>query len=248
MKLAVAMLFSVLAVGTVAAKEKADAPAENAVLSSAQDAATPSTEEQKTLYALGVALGRNIASFNLVADDAKYVAAGLNDTVKGNKLLVDFDVYGPKVGQFAQTRMAAKADAEKLRSKPFLEKSAGGKGAVTTASGLIYSELKKGKGVSPKASDTVKVHYHGTLIDGAVFDSSVERKSPAVFPLNGVIPCWTEGVQKMNVGGKSKLVCPSSIAYGDQGRPPQIPGGAVLVFEIELLGIETPAPAAPAKK
>ncbi|HAF95988.1 MAG: peptidylprolyl isomerase [Elusimicrobia bacterium GWC2_51_8] len=232
MKLAVAILFSALTVGTAAA----------------QDAAIPSTEEQKVLYALGVALGRNIAPFSLVADDVKYVAAGLNDAVKGNKLLVDFDAYSPKIGTFAQSRMAAKADVEKQRSKPFIEKSAKQKGAVTTSSGLIYSELKKGKGVSPKASDTVKVHYHGTLIDGTVFDSSVARKTPATFPLSGVIACWTEGVQKMKVGGKSKLICPSAIAYGDQGRPPQIPGGAVLVFEIELLGIETPAAAAPAKK
>jgi FKBP-type peptidyl-prolyl cis-trans isomerase FkpA len=110
-------------------------------------------------------------------------------------------------------------------------------GGVTTPSGLIYSELKAGTGASPSATDTVKVNYRGTLEDGTEFDSSYKRNEPVSFPLNQVIPCWTEGVQKMKVGGKSKLVCPASIAYGPAGRPPVIPGGATLTFEIELLGI-----------
>ncbi len=101
----------------------------------------------------------------------------------------------------------------------------------------MYRELKPGTGPSPKASDTVKVHYRGTLINGKEFDSSYKRNEPAEFPLNMVIPCWTEGVQLMKVGGKSQLVCPSNIAYGEGGAPPDIPGGATLVFEIELLGI-----------
>src|SRR5581483_6942048 len=103
-------------------------------------------------------------------------------------------------------------------------------------SGLVLVPMKDGSGESPKPTDRVKVHYHGTLIDGKVFDSSVQRGQPATFGLNQVIPCWTEGVQKLKVGGKAKLVCPSDIAYGDSGRPPQIPGGATLVFEVELLG------------
>jgi FKBP-type peptidyl-prolyl cis-trans isomerase FkpA len=101
---------------------------------------------------------------------------------------------------------------------------------------LIYREVSAGSGASPQATDTVKVHYRGTLIDGTEFDSSYKRNEPAQFPLNQVIPCWTEGVQKMKVGGKARLVCPSSIAYGDQGRP-SIPGGAALLFDIELLEI-----------
>jgi FKBP-type peptidyl-prolyl cis-trans isomerase FkpA len=120
----------------------------------------------------------------------------------------------------------------------FLAKAAAEPGAVKTPTGLIYSEMKPGTGASPRASQTVKVHYRGTLIDGKEFDSSYKRNMPIEFPLNGVIPCWTEGVQRMKVGGKSKLVCPSSIAYGDSGRPPVIPGGATLVFEVELLGIQ----------
>jgi len=127
------------------------------------------------------------------------------------------------------------ADGES--SKAYLEKAAAEPGAVRTASGLVYRELRAGTGASPNASDTVKVHYRGTLVNGTEFDSSYKRNEPATFPLNQVIPCWTEGVQKMKVGGKSQLVCPSSIGYGDRGAPPDIPGGATLIFEIELLGI-----------
>ncbi len=119
----------------------------------------------------------------------------------------------------------------------YLEKAAKEPGAVKTSSGLIYRELRPGTGPSPTATDTVKVNYRGTLTDGTEFDSSYKRNEPISFPLNGVIPCWTEGVQKMKVGGKSQLVCPSDIAYGPQGHPPVIPGGATLIFEIELLGI-----------
>jgi FKBP-type peptidyl-prolyl cis-trans isomerase FkpA len=115
--------------------------------------------------------------------------------------------------------------------------SPSGPADVKTASGLIYRELKAGTGASPTATDTVKVNYRGTLEDGTEFDSSYKRNEPLSFPLNQVIPCWTEGVQKMKVGGKSQLVCPPGIAYGAEGRPPVIPGGATLTFEIELLAI-----------
>lgn len=125
-----------------------------------------------------------------------------------------------------------------IKAAKYLDEMAAKKGAEKTASGLVYFEIKKGSGKSPAATDNVKVHYHGTLPDGTVFDSSVDRKEPATFPLNGVIPCWTEGLQKMQVGGKSKLVCPAGIAYGNQGAGPMIKPGATLVFEVELLGIE----------
>jgi FKBP-type peptidyl-prolyl cis-trans isomerase FkpA len=121
-------------------------------------------------------------------------------------------------------------------SKAFLDKAAAEPGAQRTASGLVYRVITAGSGASPKATDTVKVHYRGTLTNGKQFDSSYGGP-PAEFPLNRVIPCWTEGVQMMKVGGKSQLVCPSSIAYGEAGAPPDIPGGATLVFEIELLAI-----------
>jgi FKBP-type peptidyl-prolyl cis-trans isomerase FkpA len=108
----------------------------------------------------------------------------------------------------------------------------------TTASGLEIETLKEGSGAQPKATDTVQVHYHGTLQDGKVFDSSVERGQPARFPLDRVIPCWTEGLQLMKVGGKARLTCPAKIAYGERGIPGRIPGGATLIFEVELLAIQ----------
>ena len=110
-------------------------------------------------------------------------------------------------------------------------------GAETTASGLIFRSLKDGTGAQPKATDTVRVHYRGTFLDGKEFDSSFKRNQPAEFPLNRVIPCWTEGVQKLKVGGKAKLTCPPKIAYGERGAPGVIPPNATLQFEVELLGI-----------
>jgi FKBP-type peptidyl-prolyl cis-trans isomerase len=129
------------------------------------------------------------------------------------------------------------ADTEKAEGAQFLEQMAAEDGSVQTASGLVSTEIVAGTGASPTATDVVTVHYHGTFRDGSVFDSSVERGEPSSFALNQVIPCWTEGLQLMRVGGKSRLVCPSDIAYGDQGRS-GIPPAAVLVFEVELLGIE----------
>jgi FKBP-type peptidyl-prolyl cis-trans isomerase FkpA len=108
---------------------------------------------------------------------------------------------------------------------------------VTTASGLVYRSLTEGKGASPAPTDTVKVHYRGTLADGKEFDSSYKRGEPASFPLNRVIPCWTEGVQRMKVGGKARLTCPAKIAYGDSGAGGVIPPNATLTFEVELLDI-----------
>jgi FKBP-type peptidyl-prolyl cis-trans isomerase FkpA len=118
-----------------------------------------------------------------------------------------------------------------------LAKAAKEKGAVVTSSGLVYLSLKDGTGASPTAADTVKVHYRGTLTDGKEFDSSYKRNEPTEFPLNRVIPCWTEGVQRMKVGGKAKLTCPSAIAYGERGAGGVIPPNATLQFEVELLSI-----------
>lgn len=121
--------------------------------------------------------------------------------------------------------------------KAALDKAAAEPGAIRTPSGLVYRELTAGTGPSPNASDTVTVNYRGTLVDGTEFDSSYKRNEPAQFPLNRVIPCWTEGLQRMKVSGKSRLVCPAALAYGDAGAPPTIPGGATLIFEVELLAI-----------
>lgn len=200
--------------------------------------ATPAldTEDQKTLYALGIWLANRVAPFGLTASDLEYVQAGLLDGVMGREKRVDLKVYGPKLDEFAKTRTSAASASEKKLGAAFIDKMVAEKGVSKKPSGLVYIEEKAGAGESPKAGSAVKVHYHGTFIDGGVFDSSVERGTPAEFALDQVIPCWTEGLQLMKVGGKAKLICPSDIAYGDQGRP-GIKPGATLVFDVELLEI-----------
>ena len=208
-------------------------------------AAELKTEEEKALYALGAAVGRNVGPFNLTPAELLIVQQGFADSAANKEPKVDVASYFPKIQELQTARQQAAAVVEKKAGDAFLAKAAAVKGATKTATGIVYTSIKEGTGATPKATDTVKVHYHGTLPDGKVFDSSVQRKEPATFPLNGVIPCWTEGVQLMKVGGKSKLVCPSALAYGDRGAPPDIKPGATLIFEVELLAIETPA-AAPA--
>ena len=200
----------------------------------------PKTEDDKTLYALGLSLGGNIASFKLTPAELDMVKQGLADAATGAKAQVDLNTYGPKIREMYQARLAKQAGAAKEGGKAFLDKAAKEPGAQVQPSGLIYTEVTKGNGPSPQPTDQVTVHYKGTLTDGTEFDSSYKRNEPATFPLNGVIKCWTEGVGKMAVGGKAKFVCPSDIAYGDNGRPPVIPPGATLVFEVELLGIGAP--------
>jgi FKBP-type peptidyl-prolyl cis-trans isomerase FkpA/FKBP-type peptidyl-prolyl cis-trans isomerase FklB len=195
------------------------------------------SEDDKTLYALGILISQNLKGFQLTSTELDTVKQGLTDGVMNQPLKVEADKYRPQVEQLHQTRMAAAGKLEAEAGSAYLEKAAVEKGAVKTASGLVITELKPGTGASPKPTDQVKVHYQGTLINGKVFDSSLQRGEPATFPLNGVIPCWTEALQLMKVGGKSRLVCPAAIAYGERGAPPDIKPGATLVFEVELLEI-----------
>ena len=197
----------------------------------------PKTEDQKTMYAIGLALSQGLATFNLSEAELDMVKSGLTDGVLNRPKKVDLTAYGAKIQELTGSRQAAAAAVEKKSSQAYLDKAAAEKGATKTTSGVIVTTIKPGTGPSPAASDKVKVHYTGTLTDGTVFDSSVQRGQPATFPLNGVIKCWTEGVATMKVGGKSKLVCPSEAAYGDRGAPPRIKPGATLVFEVELLEI-----------
>jgi FKBP-type peptidyl-prolyl cis-trans isomerase FkpA len=212
-------------------------------------AADPKTEDEKTLYAIGLALSQNLSWFSLNEAELKMVEQGMTDGVLNKSKKVDLQVYGPKIQDLQKTRMATLSANEKKAGQSYLAKAAAEKDAKKLPSGLVITTLKPGTGATPAATDNVKVHYHGTLTDGTVFDSSVQRGEPATFPLNKVVPCWTEGVQQMKVGGKSKFVCPAEIAYGDRGAPPRIKPGATLVFEVELLDIVKDAPgAAPAPK
>ena len=195
------------------------------------------TEESKILYALGIALAQNLDTLNLTADELVLVNQGITDGVLTREQRVDMQEYGPKLQAFAEQRVGTVTNAAKAEGEQFLEQMANEEGSIRTTSGLVSTQIVTGTGAAPTATDTVTVHYHGTFTDGSVFDSSVERGEPASFALNQVIPCWTEGLQLMQVGGKSRIVCPSDIAYGDQGRP-GIPPASVLVFEIDLLAIQ----------
>jgi FKBP-type peptidyl-prolyl cis-trans isomerase len=195
------------------------------------------SDDEKTIYALGLSVARNLAVFNLNEAELKALEAGISDGVLNKTPKVDLNTYAPKVQDLARARSSQVAEAEKKASEDFLSKAAAEKGAVKTESGVIYTEITSGDGPSPTADSTVKVNYKGTLRDGTVFDSSYDRNSPVTFAVKQVIPCWTEGLQKMKVGGKAKLVCPSSTAYGDRGAAGAIKPGAVLTFDVELLEI-----------
>ncbi|SEN15291.1 FKBP-type peptidyl-prolyl cis-trans isomerase FkpA [Stigmatella aurantiaca] len=204
--------------------------------SAAQAQGTPKaqaleSEDAKTIYAFGYSVGKGLGSFALTAAEFELFQRAIAEGNAGTAPAVEIDQYAPKMQTLARSRQAKVGEL-------FLEKAAQEKGAVKLPSGVIYKELQAGSGPSPKATDTVSVHYRGTLPSGEEFDSSIRRNQPAEFPLNGVIKCWTEGVQKMKVGTKAKLTCPPKTAYGE--RPPtgsKIPPNAVLAFEVELLSI-----------
>jgi FKBP-type peptidyl-prolyl cis-trans isomerase FkpA len=227
-----------LAMVLLAAGCKAGAQTGAGASPGASPAGALQTEEQKTVYALGLILGKNVERLNLTPEELALVQKGLQDAATGKKPEVELQVYGPRVQQLAQTRMAAGTKVAQEKGQSFLDNAAQEQGAVKTPSGMVFRSTQAGAGASPKASDTVRVHYRGTLIDGTEFDSSHKRGQPAEFQLSGVIPCWTEGVQRMKVGEKARLVCPAGLAYGERGAPPNIPGGATLVFEVELLEIK----------
>ena len=221
---------------TACSPPNSSAPATGANPAAAQPGAL-ATDDDKTLYAIGLALGQQVKDFKLATNEAEIVAQGFSDSVLGHEPKAALEEYGPRIQGLLQGRMQAVADAEKKASDAWVAEQAALPGADRSASGVVVIPIKEGTGANPTADSTVKVHYHGTLRDGSVFDSSVERGEPISFPLSGVISCWTEGVQKIKVGGKSKLICPADTAYGDQGSG-SIPGGAALSFEVELLAIE----------
>lgn len=199
---------------------------------------TPKNDDQKTLYAIGMLIARQLTVFNLTPDEVEIVKQGLTDSVAGKKTDIDIASYGQKVQDLARSRRKAQGEKLAVQNKGFLEGAAKEKGAVKTDSGLIFLSLKEGEGASPAATDTVKVNYRGTLPDGKEFDSSYKRGNPLEFRLDGVIKCWTEGLKMMKPGGKAKLVCPPNIAYGENGAGDLIPPGATLVFEVELLEVK----------
>lgn len=230
------------ALSVVACNKPATAPAASA--SPAPTGVAGMTDDQKTLYTMGFIAGGNFAQFKLTNEEFAVFVKGLEAASLGKKADLDLATFQPRIEPFLQAKVAQArvanvgvAQARKTADAAFVTKAAAEPGAIKLESGAVVQTLTPGKGDSPKATSTVKVHYEGKLTDGTVFDSSIQRGQPVEFPLNGVIPCWTQGVAKMKVGEKARLTCPSDSAYGDQGQGP-IPPGATLIFEVELLSIK----------
>ena len=203
----------------------------------------PESEEMKPFYALGVNIAQQVGAelkMILSKEEVDVMLAGFADSMT-DKVVDDRELlmtYGKKLNEILEERAKAGVTEEKKKGEDFLVKYLlGNLRAVKTGSGMLYNEVFAGVGEQATLASTVMVHYHGTLIDGTVFDSSVDRGSPIKFPLRNVIKGWQEGVAMMRVGGKATLVIPADLAYGDKGSPPVIPPGATLVFEVELLEI-----------
>ena len=230
------------ALSVVACNKPGPAPAASA--SPTPTGVAAMTDDQKTLYTMGFIAGGNFAQFKLSPEEFAVFQKGLEAASLGKKAELDLAAFQPRIEPFLQAKVAQArvanvgvAQARKTADAAFVAKAAAEPGAIKLESGAVVQTLTPGKGDSPKPTSTVKVHYEGKLTDGSVFDSSIQRGQPVEFPLNGVIPCWTQGVAKMKLGEKARLTCPSDTAYGDQGQGP-IPPGATLIFEVELLSIK----------
>jgi FKBP-type peptidyl-prolyl cis-trans isomerase FklB len=190
-------------------------------------------------YALGARIAQNIKAQGFDGINQVLFQKAINDVLKGNKLAIAEQGLDACIGTYQQKAQSAKSSVAKAEGKIYLTNNAKRKGVVVLPSGLQYEVVKAGTDTTkPKLTDKVKCHYHGTLINGKVFDSSVDRGEPIVFPVGGVIKGWTEALQLMTVGSKWKLFIPSELAYGDQQAGPAIAPGSTLIFDVEVIGIE----------
>lgn len=192
----------------------------------------------KISYAIGLSMGQNLMSSGVKKMEYADLAKGIEDVLEGNKPQISYQEAQQVLGKFFQELEEKVAGEAKKAGEEFLVANAKREGVKVTASGLQYEVLEATLGQKPKATDTVKVHYEGTLIDGTVFDSSYRRGEPISFGLNQVIKGWTEGLQLMSIGSKYKLYIPYELGYGAQGAGQSIPPYAALIFTVELLGIE----------
>ncbi len=209
----------------------------------AQEKIPPKDKKEKTSYALGANLGRITKDFSMEID-ANMVAAGVKDAQADKMLMSDEEIrtvlndFNKEMQAKQNEKVRVLAEKNKKEGEAFLKENEKTKGVVKLPSGLQYKIIKEGTGKIPKATDTVSVHYKGTLINGMEFDSSYKRNQPAEFKVNAVIPGWTEILQKMKTGSKYNVYIPSNLAYGEKGRAPVIGPNAALIFEIELIAIK----------
>ncbi|MFG1498597.1 FKBP-type peptidyl-prolyl cis-trans isomerase [Halobacteriovorax sp. XZX-3] len=197
----------------------------------------PETENDKIFYSVGHVYGKRFKDFKLTEREMNNLVQGVRDGMTKDATDIDTRQFAFKFRDIVNQRMSEVSKTEKDAGAKFLEEFVAKEGAKKTESGLAYKIIEAGSAKKPTETDTVKVHYKGTLRDGTEFDSSYKRNKPIEFPLNRVIKGWTEGMQLIGEGGKIKLVIPSELAYGDQGAPPSIPGGATLTFEVELIEV-----------
>lgn len=190
-------------------------------------------------YAIGMTIGANMKKDGLDSLNLDILKEALRSALNGDSSAIDQNQSQMVIQSYLSNKQKVKSDANMAAGKKFLaDNKKNDKSVVELPDGLQYKILKQGTGPKPTAADTVKVHYHGTLIDGTVFDSSVDRGEPIEFPLNQVIKGWTEGVQLMNVGSKFKFFIPSELAYGDRAAGPKIGANSTLIFEVELISIK----------
>jgi len=195
------------------------------------------SEDDKTIYALGLVLAQQLAAFKFTPAELAILDSGLADGFGGKTPKVELETYGPKIQPLGKQRLAAGAVEEKKKGEAYLATVAAKQGVKKLGDGLLMETVTEGTGASPAPGDNVKVNYKGTLIDGKVFDASEKHGGPQTMKLdNKVIKCWSQGMQFMKVGGKAKLYCPTDLAYGDRGQG-EIPPGAALIFEVELVDI-----------
>ena len=193
-------------------------------------------ELEKVSYSIGINVATSIKSEGLDSINSFYISKGFQDVFENKDLAINIEESNKVIGEYFNKKQDVKNQRLAIDSKIFLEQNKQKDGVMTTESGLQYLILSEGKGNNPTLNDNVTVHYHGTLIDGTIFDSSVDRKQPATFPLNGVVPGWQEALQMMSVGSKWKIFIPSELAYGESGAG-VIGPNSTLIFEVELLSI-----------
>jgi FKBP-type peptidyl-prolyl cis-trans isomerase FklB len=196
------------------------------------------TTNDKLSYAIGTSIAGNIKSQGIDTLNIKLLTKAFEDVYAGNKPLLTPEEAGAFLNQYFGELQKAKLNKNKIAGEKFLEDNKKKPGIVTLPSGLQYQVITEGTGPIPTATDKVKTHYHGTLIDGTVFDSSVQRGEPASFPVNGVIQGWQEALQLMKVGSKWKLFVPANLAYGERGAGEKIGPNTALIFDVELISIE----------
>jgi FKBP-type peptidyl-prolyl cis-trans isomerase len=194
-------------------------------------------DDERIAYALGVKIMMDLSPFELSKRELTLLQRGMRDVRKG-ELALDPNEFQERGPELAEKRVRARAEKERILGTAFVEKMKAKTGAKVSESGMVWFLERPGNGAKPRVNSHVQVHYRGTLINGTEFDSSYSRGEPAEFPLDRVIPCWTDGLTMLKVGAKARLICPPEIAYGNRGAAPVIPPGATLIFEVELIGIK----------